>query len=381
MTVSKSKTPQGEWPFLDLLRAVAAFLVLIGHARNYYFAPIGSLDHPGPLLKLFWFVTVLHHEAVVVFFILSGFLVGGSVVNAMRAGRFNLRDYLIARFARIYPVLLPALAVTALIFWLGSTFFADPGGGEEIIRPLFSDRQTDFGGAALLCHLVNIQGYACATWTEDSPLWSLGYEWVLYLFAPMVIGLVLGRMPVATRAIGLALVIGLAVSLAAKWDDCLFWFSVWFLGVAASQIAQSRRLPLAAGVAGCALAVAAMVVSRFKIFPVMETDTVIALGMALAVSCRSLIALRLLPRFFHWAAGFSYSLYAIHLPILFLVIALFQKLGLPAVKMPPAPRTFAVFGATVAVALVGGYVFSLATEKQTRHLRAYLSGRVPSKGG
>jgi peptidoglycan/LPS O-acetylase OafA/YrhL len=96
-------------PFLDFLRASAAFLVVIGHARHLLFASITTVDRPGLLLKGFWLVTVLKHEAVIVFFVLSGFLVGGSIFNAMSKNTFDLKNYLIARFSRIYIVYVPAL--------------------------------------------------------------------------------------------------------------------------------------------------------------------------------------------------------------------------------------------------------------------------------
>jgi len=42
---------------------------------------------PSPILRLFWFITVLGSESVVVFFVLSGFLVGGSIRRSMREER------------------------------------------------------------------------------------------------------------------------------------------------------------------------------------------------------------------------------------------------------------------------------------------------------
>jgi hypothetical protein len=58
----------------------------VGHTRNWYFLNIGVVEQPGVLLKLFFFVTVLEKEAVVIFFVLSGFLIGGSLANSMQRG-------------------------------------------------------------------------------------------------------------------------------------------------------------------------------------------------------------------------------------------------------------------------------------------------------
>lgn len=152
-------------PLLDFLRAGSAFLVLLGHTRNWFFSNIGAVDQPGPLLKLFWLVTVLEHEGVVIFFILSGFLVGGHILNGMARGSFNLVGYLSARFARIYIVYVPALIVTGLVFTVGRATLQDFGG--DTIRPLFAEAQPYFGGLrGALCHLAGLQGFSCPPWRQ-----------------------------------------------------------------------------------------------------------------------------------------------------------------------------------------------------------------------
>jgi hypothetical protein len=85
-------------------RDSSAPCAVFGHTRNWYFLNIGVVEQPGVLLKLFYFVTVLEKEAVVIFFVLSGFLIGGSLANSMQRGGFDLGRYLIARFVRIYIV-------------------------------------------------------------------------------------------------------------------------------------------------------------------------------------------------------------------------------------------------------------------------------------
>ena len=75
--------------FFDFLRTTAALLVLFGHTRNWLFTNIGSVAEPSKLLKFFWLITVLEHEAVVIFFVLSGYLVGGNVVKKMERDRIR----------------------------------------------------------------------------------------------------------------------------------------------------------------------------------------------------------------------------------------------------------------------------------------------------
>jgi peptidoglycan/LPS O-acetylase OafA/YrhL len=366
---------QDDWPFLDLVRAVSALLVLFGHARNWIFASITSVDHPGVLLKAFWFLTVVEQEAVIVFFVLSGFLVGGSIVRSYADGRFSLASYLAARFARIYVVFLPAMALTAIVFLVGSAFLQDPGG--DAIRPLFAARQPDLGGPhAILCHLAGVQGFACTAWAQNPPLWSLGYEWTIYLAAPLLIGLSMCRRPLLWRVVGLVLATALLSALSTDLVACAFWVSTWFLGVIAAVLVRRKAaVPSALGAVGIAAALAAFAVARLKLAPQLVTAEIIACGMALAISCRGIVALRILPRLFRWLAGFSYSLYATHLPVVFLMLALFQTLGFPTGKSLPGVGPFFEFAVIVLTAMTVAFLFSLVTERQTERLRAVLAGR------
>jgi peptidoglycan/LPS O-acetylase OafA/YrhL len=364
--------PVNHLPLLDLLRATAALLVLFGHTRNF---TIGAVDHPSPLLKCFWLITALEHEAVVIFFVLSGFLVGGAIVNSMNKKSFDLAKYLIARFARIYIVYVPALIVTALVFWIGRSVLQDFGG--DTIRPLFSESQPDLGGLrAALCHFAGVQGFLCEEWKQNPPLWSLGYEWALYLFAPAILGLVVARGAWGIRLTGVVLLLFGAAAMSGNLKEWAVWFTVWFVGVAAWRVSRAYCLPMTVGLIGLSLVIGGMAFSRLHIVIRMETDTVITAGAALAIACRPLVSFPLAPRFFGWAANFSYSLYATHLPLIFLIIAFLQNVGLPTHKILPSTLAFSEFGICVIISLMFAYAFSIFTERRTVYLRSWLSAKM-----
>src|SRR5262245_8696030 len=92
------------WPLLDLLRFFAALLVLCGHARGLLLEGIGNVERPTVFIKAIYFLSSLQHEGVVLFFVVSGFLVGGPAWRLIAGGRFDFSRYLINRFARIYLV-------------------------------------------------------------------------------------------------------------------------------------------------------------------------------------------------------------------------------------------------------------------------------------
>jgi peptidoglycan/LPS O-acetylase OafA/YrhL len=75
---------------LDTMRGLAALVVALGHARGLSLPSFtgGSVSPEGAAQQATTSAGQLSigHEAVMVFFVLSGYLVGGSVLKALSAG-------------------------------------------------------------------------------------------------------------------------------------------------------------------------------------------------------------------------------------------------------------------------------------------------------
>src|SRR5690349_4486256 len=99
--------------FLDFARWISATIVLLVHVNNRVTVRLGGTIDGATLPQVVWgFVCGFGHHAVVVFFVLSGFLIGSKVVRDIGEDRFDTRRYLIARVSRIHLVLIPALFLT-----------------------------------------------------------------------------------------------------------------------------------------------------------------------------------------------------------------------------------------------------------------------------
>jgi peptidoglycan/LPS O-acetylase OafA/YrhL len=55
------------FPLLDLFRALAAFLVVLEHARNYLWIDFPEIVHPSVLIKALYFLSQFGHQAVMLF--------------------------------------------------------------------------------------------------------------------------------------------------------------------------------------------------------------------------------------------------------------------------------------------------------------------------
>src|SRR4051812_12764616 len=93
----------GQIVALDLFRALAAFMVVVVHARGSAFVDYGSLpkEQQTRLVEFVYFLSRIGQEAVLAFFMLSGLLVAGAIIRRVSAGTFDLRLYAIERATRI----------------------------------------------------------------------------------------------------------------------------------------------------------------------------------------------------------------------------------------------------------------------------------------
>ena len=366
------------WPLLDSIRIGAALLVVLGHCRFLYFGTPENVAQSSIWRQLFYLFTGLGHEAVVLFFVLSGFLVGGQILASKAKGVFDPWAYFVNRFVRIYIVFIPALVLAFGLDQIGANFLTGTAAHKDLL-----DGWSDFN---FRCYLGCLQGVACAA-HANPPLWSLGYEWLLYLFAPAVFGILFSSYSYIVRLCLIALLaVVFQFALAVIPDKSALggelvwkWFLIWFLGAAAYWIVNSRCLPTAAGIFGIFCVAVAFLLARSRIVPPFASDCMIAVGLALTISSRLLLVWRFFPRGSANLAGFSYSLYAIHLPIIVFSARILEAAHLAGPHPEPTLRAGSDFLLTVAIALVGAIGFSRLTEAETTALRRFILKRRTAK--
>jgi peptidoglycan/LPS O-acetylase OafA/YrhL len=173
---------------LDAVRGFAALFVLLGHLRTLFYKPYDQLGpHKSAAVAMTYWITSgeIAHECVIVFFVLSGYLVGGSVIRMLAMGRWSWSEYLLRRFARLYTVLIPALVLGGVLDIICTHINQYQHSLQGVAWTVHS-----FGPKAFVGNLAFLQGILVNNFGSNAPLWSLSYEFWYYIGFPfLAIGL------------------------------------------------------------------------------------------------------------------------------------------------------------------------------------------------
>lgn len=226
--------------FLDTLRFTAACVVFLSHVTEHNFNAV-------------WPWVPWGHEAVVVFFVMSGFVIAHVVHGRER----DVREYMAARLGRLYSVVLPALLLTVLL----------DGLGRHLAPALYATVPSDHTAMRLLANGLFLQ----QNWNltviplSNGPFWSLGYEFWYYM--------IFGAATLTTGRLRLFLPLLLCLCAGPR---IVAYLPLWLLGVAAYRAYQhwhppawQRHLALST----CAIAFVSILATGSPLAPVRQSLT------------------------------------------------------------------------------------------------------------
>jgi peptidoglycan/LPS O-acetylase OafA/YrhL len=351
------------YPWLDWVRFLAAFEVMLSHARGFFFVDYGSLiaSDRTPPVAVFFALTRLGEESVLVFFVISGFLVGGRSIDRMISGQLRLEEYAVDRLVRIMLPLVPALLLTGLVQFVLT-------------------RSWDLGG--FVGSLLSLQGIWFSPYGGNAPLWSLAYEVWFYIAIYAIGGIV------TTRRFGFASAALICCFLMAFTKLDVNYFFCWLMGAAAfflrpkgcrTSILLAYSSLLAAAVALVEITTASRSVN-LRFADLLPTHPVAQLWLA---SCASLTIRRIitftpssslafrLNRLGSRLAAFSYTLYLTHYPLLMLC----QHLGMGK-HSSMTPFSVSYFMIIVSFNVLVAFLIYSLFEKHTDKCKGYLKGML-----
>ncbi|SES04624.1 Peptidoglycan/LPS O-acetylase OafA/YrhL, contains acyltransferase and SGNH-hydrolase domains [Lentzea xinjiangensis] len=299
------------------LRALAVGVVLLYHLRPSWL--------PGGFV------------GVDVFFVISGFLIIGTLTTELRrSGTISLRDFYARRIRRLLPAATATLlaVVAAVVLLLPQSRW--PGFLREVVAAALNAQNW------LLAVLSNDYGHATAGASPVQHYWSLAVEEQFYLVIPLLLiasaalaGRLNGRtVPYAVGAVALVTVASFAFSVYyTPVDHGAAYFvtptRMWELGIGGLTAMVLHRVTLTRAVRevlgwlgfGAVLAATALYTTDME-FPGWVAALPV-LGTAAMLACAGTALARLLSvRPVRYVGDISYSLYLWHWPVIVVILEL-----------------------------------------------------------
>jgi peptidoglycan/LPS O-acetylase OafA/YrhL len=365
---------------LDAIRGAAALVVFLGHGRSLFLsAGLRTQQHgsstassPSPRETP---RTTVGHEAVILFFVLSGYFVGGSVLRSTKRKSFAWGKYVFQRLTRLWVVLVPALFLGLIVDLTGLHVFGGQAHsiyagvhGTEVVPGLASR-------LSLTCFLGNVvflQDSFVSTFGTNLALWSLACEFWYYLFFPLLLkSLQRGDSPQRRVAYG-------CVLLALMWfcgPRVAMYFPLWLAGCGVAMLPQWKPRPVhrwltpTFGLALCAtLFLGLRGGMNLYVADVLICVAFSALLWAMLHNQRRTLN-RAYTRAAQGMAGMSYTLYTVHFPLLVLTSAMLSPVWHPAPMSARVLEEMVVSYVSVFAVATGMYFLF---ERNTEQIRGVL---------
>jgi peptidoglycan/LPS O-acetylase OafA/YrhL len=333
-TQANGQNPRGErFAELDSLRGIAAATVVLCHLVTTALAAYGRQDPFWVLehtpLHIFW----AGHQAVVFFFVLSGFV----LALPFYSRPVSYRAFVVKRVLRIYVPYWAAILVALLAYhWFGRQRL---GGSRTWLNGWWTE---PIGYRLLFDHFLLVGSFDHNA--LDGVIWSLVHEMRISLVFPLLMAFLLRHRWRTTLLAAAALaIVGTAINSGSSWlghandygETCayvlMFVVGALLCRHRAAVIARSRDLPALTRWACLALAILAYTYPFWALSHVhllhlsLIDDWAVTVGVAafivLALSSGSAgRVLRSAP--LGWLGSVSYSLYLFHAIVLIVLLKL-----------------------------------------------------------
>ena len=311
---------------LDGLRALLALWVFMSH--------VGFISGAWPFNQ--------GGLAVTVFIMISGYAITSSLLNS----RLTYGQYMTRRALRLYPIYLVGLAVGVMTWPLHVAVVQGFGFVQEnevaTLQKLEAAVDQHFL-SHLFAHLTLLHGAVPdrllwgSSLAFNGPAWSLSLEWQFYLFAPLIVWLLVTGSK-ARRILSVVALVAVALvgaKLFARQEAFLPAKLGYFLiGIlTAIYLPELLKRPAAAAAAAAALLI--VIVMQGRIAP--GLPIVVWCAAMLAATIKGFEPLEWVSRLLRWkplvsAGEASYGFYILHMPVLLMWAWLVLKVLRPTSK-------------------------------------------------
>ena len=336
--------------FIHFLRFSAAAIVALAHLRDVMFA-----DYKALLVHPLWFtgvaaLTGFAGDAVMIFFVISGWLVGGGLLRDRYSAK-PYSEYTVARITRLWTVLIPLFTIQALSHF--PEFFRFSGA---------------YGAGTLVGNLIGFQTVYFDFYAGNFPLWSLANETAYYAAFAGLIAAFDARFSAFTRAACLIAVISYGAVLT---SSIRVYFVVWLIGALATRLrfhASNRNIYI------YLLTFIAIIIFKRanNLVNNITYDIASSIPLALLLSNLPEVNCSKWKPIFGRLAAFSFSLYVVHVPL----ISLFNLNNSDRADL--SANHLAEFCWNFALLLAFAFIYAQLFEARYSAVRQWMRGRVIS---
>jgi peptidoglycan/LPS O-acetylase OafA/YrhL len=365
-----------DFNILDSIRGIASLYVCIAHCRGilwvginkyletYSYDTWSAWDNFFAGLNVF---TRLSTEFVIVFFVLSGFSIAHSIEKST-----SIKTYYFRRFVRIYPPYILAIIWGGVVLLIINYFRPDfmMGNYDSLTYQRLVASRNYFEYNVLLKDLIflpHLNGII-------NPLWSLSQEAIFYLLAPLLL-LKRNFYFIVSILLFVAGMINSQFELFAERGvvlDFIFNYNIYFaLGIIlhtyfdeflsyAVKIHKNTYFILI-----LLIFLILIFLSVHATFPLLETTSLLVAALMSYLFIFLFLIYKVNNRFLRFIGSFSYTLYATHVPTIYLYLTLTYYIL--NIKEPYIFSHLFYFPA-ILFCIIIAYLFYLLVEKNTKKI-------------
>lgn len=373
---------------INLMRLLAAGMAVIYHVRFMLFAAYPEVPDKGLVLKSFYFVTSLGHEAFVVYMVISGLALGGLSVHRWRHGVDPQAD-LLRRSTWFYCLLTPALLLGGALDFIGTRALGRPD-----VYAYFTMFSPSLDLEAFAGNMLMLQRFVVPGLGSNTMLYLLAYEcWAFFALAALF---VLGK---RSRVTGWGAAVAIAIAGSVLATEFLGYLLLWMMGAGVGWLGYNTKVRFPRRY-GTPIFVIGLLVSRWggahveqvpeALIPAarMALDLLFGASFALlTVSWLSAPSVQAPVSWLRWTAwrlnrwfsGASFVLFTTHFPFMMFIVAVVSTVFDVPIGGQPGTSAFLMFGAIVFAIYLYAYVFSALASRLARGARRWMRSHRTTK--
>jgi peptidoglycan/LPS O-acetylase OafA/YrhL len=359
---------------LDAIRGLAALIVCVEHWRNLLFVDYRQLLHHKLALLVPYVVTDAGHQAVIIFFVLSGYLISGSIFRAIQNGQWSWERYMTHRLVLLWLVLVPALVLGLLWDSLGVALNRSPALYAGLVaNHLTTGVAHTLNAPCFFGNLFFLQTIVTPAFGSNGALWSLANEFWYYLLFPLALCASRKEYKPLTRLCFAGLFVGCALFVG---KTILLYFPIWLLGVLLWALPSVRLSSAVRYIAAGIYAITFFALTKLPWVGRITSDYVLAVLTFLMIWMMFSASERAregrCERLARNSASMSYTLYLVHTPILMLLVSILAGDG----RWHPGLVSISLALAVLLVTLVYAWAVAACTEFRTDPVRRWIENRL-----